>query len=64
MRDRLRDGVEQALTMLANGLLRHPANERLRHACASGDLTASAFYRQLLRLVYRLLFLMVAEERN
>ena len=64
VRDRLRDGVEQALKTLANGLLRHPANERLRRALASGDLTPQAFYRQVLRLVYRLLFLMVAEERN
>ncbi|ABQ88885.1 Eco57I restriction-modification methylase domain-containing protein [Roseiflexus sp. RS-1] len=63
VRDRLRDGVEQALKTLANGLLRHPANERLRRALASGDLTPQAFYRQVLRLVYRLLFLMVAEER-
>ena len=64
VRDRLRDGVEQALKTLANGLLRHPANERLRRALADGDLTPLAFYRQVLRLVYRLLFLMVAEERN
>jgi hypothetical protein len=63
VRDRLRDGVEQALKTLANGLLRHPANERLRRALADGDLTPQAFYRQVLRLVYRLLFLMVAEER-
>jgi hypothetical protein len=63
VRDRLRDGVEQALKTLANGLLRHPANERLRRALADGDLTPLAFYRQVLRLVYRLLFLMVAEER-
>jgi hypothetical protein len=63
VRDRLRDGVERALKTLANGLLRHPANERLRRALADGDLTPQAFYRQVLRLVYRLLFLMVAEER-
>ena len=64
VRDRLRDGVEQALKTLANGLLRHPANERLRRALAGGELTPQEFYRQVLRLVYRLLFLMVAEERN
>jgi hypothetical protein len=63
VRDRLRDGVEQALKTLANGLLRHPANERLRRALADGDLTPLAFYRQALRVVYRMLFLMVAEER-
>jgi len=63
VRDRLRDGVEQALKTLANGLLRHPANERLRRALADGDLTPQEFYRQALRVVYRMLFLMVAEER-
>jgi hypothetical protein len=44
-------------------LLRHPANERLRRALADGDLTPQEFYRQALRVVYRMLFLMVAEER-
>jgi hypothetical protein len=55
-RDRLRDGVEACLVRLANGFLRHkPAAEALR---------AEELYRDLLRLVYRLLFLLVAEERG
>ena len=64
VRDRLRDGVEEALKRLGTGFLQHPANEQLRHSFESGELTDSAYYRQLLLLIYRLLFLMVAESRN
>jgi hypothetical protein len=63
VRERLRDGVEQALVTLGTGLLRHPANARLRTQL-EGDGSNREFYRQLLRLVYRLLFLMVIEERQ
>ena len=64
VRERLRDGVEAALLALGNGLLSHPASAPLRRRLASGELTPMALYQQLLRLVYRLLFLMVAEERD
>ena len=68
VRDRLRDGVEQALLLLGNGFLQHPKSDDLRERIASDDgppaLSAEDYYRQLLRLVYRLLFLMVAEERG
>lgn len=64
VRDRLRDGVEKALVLLGTGFLQHPANEQLRQRLESGELTDSVYYRQLLLLIYRLLFLMVAESRN
>jgi hypothetical protein len=64
VRDKLRDGVEDALKSLGTGLLRHPKNDALRERVRSGALSAHEFHRQLLRLVYRLLFLMVAEERR
>lgn len=64
VRDKLRDGVEDALKTLGTGFLRHPRNEALRERVKAGTLTAAEFHRQLLRLVYRLLFLMVAEERR
>ena len=64
VRDRLRDGVEEALKGIANGLIDHPNNEALREQLASNKLRAESFYQELLRLVYRLLFLMVAEERG
>ncbi len=64
VRDRLRDGVEVALATFGNGLLSHPANNGLRDLVRSGELKPETFYQNLLRLVYRLLFLMVAEERS
>ena len=64
VRDKLRDGVEDALKTLGTGFLRHPNNGDLRDRVKAGTLTAAEFHRQLLRLVYRLLFLMVAEERR
>ncbi len=64
IRDGLRDGVKQALDTLGSGFLQHPDNAALRSAAASGVLSAGEYYRELLRLIYRLLFLMVAEERH
>jgi hypothetical protein len=64
VRDRLRDGVEKALRILGSGFLAHPQNTGLTAKIQAGNLTAVEFHRQLLRLVYRLLFLMVAEERR
>lgn len=64
VRDGLRDGVENALRVLGKGFLHHPDNTALRQRLQSGEVTALNYYRQLLRLVYRLLFLMVAEERG
>lgn len=62
--EQLREGVESALTTLGTGLLRHPDNTDLRASVDSGDLDARNLYRHLLRLVYRLLFLFVAEDRD
>lgn len=64
VRDRLRDGVESALKSLGNGFLQHPQSQALREKLEAGTLTEVAYYRQLLMLIYRLLFLMVAESRN
>ncbi len=64
VREHLRDGVEAALKDLGTGLLAHPDSGALREDLRSGSLKETDFYRELLRLVYRLLFLMVAEERR
>jgi hypothetical protein len=64
VRDRLRDGVVEALKILGNAFIAHPQSAHLRQQIEDGSLTAAAYYRELLRLVYRLLFLMVAEERR
>ncbi|MBE9053237.1 N-6 DNA methylase [Nostocales cyanobacterium LEGE 11386] len=64
VRDKLRDGVEKALIQLGTGFLQHSDNEHLRQKFANGSLKDIDYYRQLLRLIYRLLFLMVAESRK
>ncbi|BAZ40276.1 putative type II DNA modification enzyme [Calothrix sp. NIES-4101] len=69
VRDKLRDGVEEALRIFGNGFIQHPDNEHLRQKFSDNyELRITnyelKFYRQLLRLIYRLLFLMVAEARE
>jgi hypothetical protein len=64
VRDRLYEGVLTAVKYLGTGFLQHPDSQKLRAAIEDGTLTEGAFYRQLLMLIYRLLFLMVAEARN
>lgn len=64
VRDKLRDGVESALVQLGTGFLQHRSNQQLRGRFESGELGDRIYYRQLLLLIYRLLFLMVAESRN
>jgi hypothetical protein len=64
-RDKLRDGVEAALLSLGNGFLSHSDNAVLRQKVQSGELALlPEFFGQLLRLVYRLIFLLAAEDRN
>jgi len=63
-RERLRDGVEVAIRELGNGFLKHPGNGALRERLQSGTLDPVGYQQQLLRLVYRLIFLLVAEERG
>ncbi|MBL9100166.1 MAG: N-6 DNA methylase [Myxococcales bacterium] len=60
---RLRGGVQQAIERLGRGFL-HPRNEALRDALRTGTLTTQDYYRELLRLAYRLIFLFVAEDRD
>ena len=62
--DKLRTGVERAIETLGAGFLAHPANAGLRAALRSGELDRQDYYRELLRLVYRLIFLFTAEERR
>ena len=64
VRDNLRDGVEEALKVLGTGFLCHPENTTLLEQFDSGKLNADQYHRQLLLLVYRLLFLTVAEDRH
>lgn len=64
VREGLRIGVEAALVTLGEGFLEHPANEPLRRALIAGDLKRQAYFEELLRLVYRFIFLFAVEERG
>ena len=63
-RDKLSDGFRQALEILGQGFLSHAANRKLRSALHAGNLTREHYFGQLLRLVYRLVFLLTVEERE
>ena len=63
-RERLSDGFRQALRILGQGFLSHAANRKLRTALHAGELTKEGYFGQLLRLVYRMVFLLTVEERN
>ena len=60
----LRSGVERAIEALGRGFLAQPTNGALHAALRDGGLDGPAYYRELLRLIYRLLFLFVAEDRD
>ena len=60
----LRVGVTDALQHMGNGFLEHPQNSRLKQDLRSGQLTYDGYFQQLLRLVYRMLFMFTAEERD
>lgn len=60
----LRRSVEQALAVLGEGFTGHPTNTALRDALRSSALSPTDLHAQLLRLVYRLIFLFVAEDRS
>ncbi len=78
-REFLRAGVEEAIVALGQGFLQHPENGELRKALqrdpgkalqsdpaagAALALTTAELFQQLLRLVYRLIFLLTVEERG
>jgi hypothetical protein len=60
----LRGGVEKALQILGEGFTSHPKNTALRDALRTGQVSPVDFHGQLLRVVYRLIFLFVAEDRT
>ncbi len=66
VRGKLRYQVAEALRALGTGLLSHPANGALRSALqsAEGGYDRQLFFEELLRLVYRLIFLATVEDRR
>lgn len=66
VRGKLRYQVAEALRSLGTGFLSHPANGALRTALQSTQdgYDRQAFFEELLRLVYRLIFLATVEDRR
>ena len=62
IRDRLRGNFEKALEVLGNGFLR--SNPKIVKRLDDNSLSLEEYLEQLIRLVYRLIFVAVAEERG
>jgi len=60
----LHKGVKQALQVLGKGFLQHSDNQALLAALRTGELSKHSYFQELLRLVYRCLFLFTIEERE
>ena len=56
--------MEEALEILGQGFISNPQNKALREALQNGSLSVHAYFQELLRLVYRLIFLLTIEERG
>lgn len=63
-RDRLRVGVTEALRALGTGFLAHRNNRILCQSIETGRLSTQAYFEQLLRLIYRFIFLATIEDRE
>jgi hypothetical protein len=66
VRGKLRDQVTEALRALGTGFLSHPANAALRADLQNPEsgYTPQVFFEELLRLIYRLIFLATVEDRR
>jgi hypothetical protein len=64
VREGLRRGVTDALITLGQGFVQHPANDALRQELRTGELKREQYFAQLLRLVYRFIFMFTMEERG
>jgi hypothetical protein len=63
-REQLEKSVAAAITALGTGFVRHPANEQLRTALHDSPDADQDLRRWVLRLVYQLIVLFVAEDRD
>lgn len=64
IREKLSSAVEHSIQLLANGLLANHSNQELRNQLSEGRISANNYYLFILRTVYRILFLLVIEERK
>jgi hypothetical protein len=64
VREALSFGVEKAIKILGSSLLFDENNKYLQDLIEKKELDASRYYRSILNLIYKMLFLMVSESRN
>lgn len=64
IRTKLSEAVEDSIKTLANGFLSHPKNKELISLLENNQLRPDNYYTHQLRLIYRILFLIVLEERK
>ena len=62
--EQLRFGVEEAIQEIGQGFLEEPSNTTLLGLLRSERLSSDEYFREILRIIYRLLFLLVSEERG
>lgn len=64
IREKLSEAVEDSIKTLANGFLEHKNNTNLVQLFENKSITPNQYYTHQLRLIYRILFLIVLEERK
>ncbi|MFN7910793.1 MAG: Eco57I restriction-modification methylase domain-containing protein [Bacteroidota bacterium] len=64
IREKLSEAVEDSIKRLANGFLQQPKNNQLISLIEENHISANTYYMHQLRLIYRVLFLVVLEERK
>ncbi|UAM98011.1 N-6 DNA methylase [Polaribacter litorisediminis] len=64
IREKLSEAVENSIKTLANGFLEHLSNTELIQLFETNSISADQYYTQQLSLIYRILFLIVLEERK
>ncbi|MCC5816731.1 MAG: hypothetical protein JJT78_18420 [Leptospira sp.] len=64
IRDKLQSQVRSSIEWFGVGFLQHEKNLELRNAYSKGELDVNQFYSEILYLIYRILFVLVAEERK
>jgi methylase of polypeptide subunit release factors len=64
IREKLSEAVENSIKTLANGFLENPRNNDLVQLFDNNAISSSQYYTHQLRLIYRILFLIVLEERK
>lgn len=64
IRENLSDAVYNSIIALGNGFVSNNKNQALLEQIANHSISAKAYYSDILKLVYRILFLNVIEERG